>query len=46
VAAADDSATTGLVPFLHEGTSGEIFGVAVFFALAVVLFRAGQRKLA
>jgi putative OPT family oligopeptide transporter len=46
VAAADDSATTGLIPFLHEGTSGEIAGVAVFFALAVVLFRAGQRKLA
>ena len=46
VMAADDSATTGLIPFLHEGTSGEIAGVAIFFALAVVLFRAGQRKLA
>jgi uncharacterized oligopeptide transporter (OPT) family protein len=46
VAAADDAATTGLLPVLHEGTSGEIAGIAVFFALAVVLFRAGQRKLA
>jgi hypothetical protein len=34
------------VPFLHEGASGEIAGIAAFFALAVVLFRAGQRKLA
>jgi len=46
VNAADDAATTGLIPFLHEGTSGEIAGIAIFFALAVVLFRAGQRKLA
>jgi putative OPT family oligopeptide transporter len=46
VKAADDAATTGLFPFLHEGTSGEIAGVAIFFALAVVLFRAGQRKMA
>ena len=46
VAAADDGATTGLIPFLHEGTMGEVAGIAIFFALAVVLFRAGQRKLA
>ena len=46
VLAADDGATTGLIPFLHEGTSGEIAGMAIFFALAVVLFRAGQRKMA
>ena len=46
VLAADDGATTGLIPFLHEGTSGEIAGIAIFFALAVVLFRAGQRKMA
>jgi putative OPT family oligopeptide transporter len=45
VAAADDAATTGPIPFLHEGTSGEIAGIAIFFALAVVLFRAGQRRL-
>ena len=46
VKAADDAATTGLIPFLHEGTTGEIAGIAIFFALGVVLFRAGQRKLA
>ena len=46
VKAADDGATTGLIPFLHEGTMGEVAGIAIFFALAVVLFRAGQRKLA
>ena len=46
VKAADDAATTGLIPFLHEGTMGEVAGIAIFFALAVVLFRAGQRKLA
>ena len=40
------AATTGLIPLLHEGTIGEIAGIAIFFALAVVLFRAGQRKLA
>jgi len=46
VKAADDSETLGLIPFLHEGTVGEIAGIAIFVALAVVLFRAGQRKLA
>jgi putative OPT family oligopeptide transporter len=46
VKAADDSATTGLIPFLHEGTMGEVAGIAIFFGLAVILFRAGQRKLA
>jgi putative OPT family oligopeptide transporter len=46
VKAADDSETLGLIPFLHEGAVGEIAGIAVFLALAVVLFRAGQRKLA
>ena len=45
VNAADDASTTGLIPYLHEGTAGEIAGIAIFFALAVVLFRAGQRKL-
>jgi putative OPT family oligopeptide transporter len=46
VKAADDGATPGLIPFLHEGTMGDVAGIAIFFALAVVLFRAGQRKLA
>ena len=46
VAAADDASTKGLIEVLHEGPTGEIAGIAIFFALAVVLFRAGQRKLA
>ena len=45
IAAADDAATTGIIPFLHEGTSGQIAGGLVFLALAIVLARVGQRKL-
>jgi putative OPT family oligopeptide transporter len=40
-----DGDTTGLIPFLHEGTMGTIAGILLFFALAVVLARAAQRKL-
>jgi putative OPT family oligopeptide transporter len=40
---AEDS--TGLSAFLHEGTSGQIVGVIVFFLLGVVLWRVGRRKL-
>jgi putative OPT family oligopeptide transporter len=36
---------TGVIPFLHEGTSGMIAGAALFFALAVVLARAAQKKI-
>jgi putative OPT family oligopeptide transporter len=36
---------TGLVPFLHEGTSGMIAGALLFTALAVVLARAAQKKI-
>src|SRR6266850_914171 len=35
---------TGHIPFLHEGTSGMIFGALLFLALAVVLARAAQKK--
>ena len=35
----------GMIPFIHEGTSGMIMGGVVFFALAVVLGRAAQKKI-
>jgi uncharacterized oligopeptide transporter (OPT) family protein len=35
---------TGLVPFLHEGTSGMVAGALLFIALAIVLARAAQKK--
>ena len=35
----------GIVPFLHEGTSGTIAGALLFLALALVLARAAQRKI-
>jgi putative OPT family oligopeptide transporter len=41
-----DGDITGLIPFLHEGTVGQIAGGLLFFALAVVLARAARRKLA
>jgi hypothetical protein len=41
---ADSGDVTGLIPFLHEGTSGMIFGGLLFLALAVVLARAAQKK--
>ncbi len=36
---------TGVIPFLHEGSSGMIAGAALFLALAVVLARAAQKKI-
>ncbi len=39
-----DGDVTGLIPFLHEGTSGMIFGLLLFVALAVVLARQAQKK--
>jgi putative OPT family oligopeptide transporter len=45
IKAADESTTLGLVPFVHEGTSGMIFGALLFFALAIVVGRAAQKKL-
>jgi hypothetical protein len=32
------------LPFLHDGTSGYIASAILFFALAVVLARAAQKK--
>jgi putative OPT family oligopeptide transporter len=43
---ADDPATIGLIPFLHQGPMGTLAGGLLFLALAVVLMRAGQKKLA
>lgn len=42
---ADSDATTGLIPFLHEGPVGQLVGGLVFFALALVLARAARRRL-
>jgi putative OPT family oligopeptide transporter len=44
VQAADDDATLGLIPFLHEGTVGMIAGGLLFIALAVIVARMGMRK--
>jgi putative OPT family oligopeptide transporter len=44
VPAADDAETIGLIPFLHEGTIGNIAGGLLFLALAVILARVAQRK--
>jgi len=46
IKAADDSDTLGLIPMLHEGTIGMVAGGLLFAALAVVLARAAQKKLA
>jgi putative OPT family oligopeptide transporter len=45
VAAADDAATVGLIPAIHEGGVGQIAGAIVFLVLAVVLARVAQRRL-
>jgi putative OPT family oligopeptide transporter len=36
---------TGVIPFLHEGTSGMIAGALLFAALGVVLARSAQKKI-
>ena len=46
VRAADDAETLGIVPILHEGTLGMVAAGLLFFALATILARVGQRKLA
>src|SRR5436190_5504176 len=46
IGAADDSETLGLIPALHNGTLGLVAGAVLFAALAVVLARAAQKKLA
>ena len=43
IAAGDE--TTGIVPFIHEGTVGLVAGGLLFAALGVVLARAAQKKL-
>ena len=43
--AADDAATPGLIPFLHNGTVGMVAGGLLFLALAIVLARAGRKKI-
>jgi len=42
----DADSVTGIVPFLHEGTSGIIAGALLFVVLGVILARAAQKKLA
>lgn len=41
---ADSAATPGLVPVLHEGTTGLVAAGLLFFALAAIVARAGMRK--
>jgi putative OPT family oligopeptide transporter len=41
----DAEEVQGLVPFLHEGTTGMIFGGLLFVALGVILARAAQKKI-
>jgi len=40
-----DGDTPGLIPFLHEGTTGMIAGALLFLALAVITARVARRKL-
>jgi hypothetical protein len=44
--AADDAATPGLIPFLHNGTVGTVAGAVLFLVLAMVLARAGRKQIA
>ncbi|OFW26342.1 MAG: oligopeptide transporter, OPT family [Acidobacteria bacterium RIFCSPLOWO2_12_FULL_66_21] len=46
IAEADSGSTLGLIPFLHEGTVGMVAGGLLFAALAFVLGRVAQKKLA
>ena len=40
----DAEEVQGAIPFIHEGTSGMIFGALLFVALGAVLARAAQKK--
>ncbi|HVZ20511.1 MAG TPA: oligopeptide transporter, OPT family [Vicinamibacterales bacterium] len=42
----DADSVTGIIPAIHEGTGGMIAGALLFLALAVILARAAQKKLA
>ncbi len=46
IKAADDAATPGLIPLLHNGTVGTVAGALLFLVLAVVLARAGRKTVA
>ena len=41
----DADSVTGIIPFIHEGTSGMIAGALLFVALGAILGRAAQKKL-
>jgi putative OPT family oligopeptide transporter len=41
----DAEGVQGVIPFVHEGTTGMIFGTLLFLALAVILARAAQKKI-
>jgi len=41
----DAEGAPGLIPALHGGTAGLVAGGLIFFLLAVVLSKMGQRKL-
>ena len=43
--AADDAETTGMMPFLHEGTVGMLAGGVLFVVLAVITARVARRRL-
>jgi uncharacterized oligopeptide transporter (OPT) family protein len=45
LAAADDAETTGMIPFLHEGTVGMLAGAVLFIVLAVITARVARRRL-
>ncbi|MEO8076351.1 MAG: oligopeptide transporter, OPT family [Acidobacteriota bacterium] len=45
IPAADDAATQGLIPFLHNGSVGMVAGGLLFAALAAVLARAGRKTI-
>ena len=41
----DAEEVQGIVPFVHEGTAGMLFGALLFLTLAIVLARAAQKKI-
>ena len=41
----DAEGVSGLIPFVHEGPAGMVFGAILFLALGVVLARAAQKKI-
>ena len=44
--AADDAETSGLIPSLHQGPLGMLAAGLLFLALAIVLSRAGRKRIA